>query len=219
VRLTFTVVDPLAQRRADIILDTEPEATVSRVGVALARLLRPGSQVTTLYVEGTAVDPQLALSASPLREGALVSLDDPAGCPRPEPAGLVEVRVVSGPDAGGMFRLDPGVAHIGGDPGATVGIEDPSLPATAVTIEVAAEGTVVVTPRTDLPTWLNGERLAGAAPWPVGGQLAVGWTVLELAAPAPPDAQDPPGRVSRARLRRRLSRPVKEHRRNIPSPQ
>ncbi len=191
MRLTFTVVDPLAQRRADIILDTEPEATASRVGVALARLLRPGSRVMTLYVEGTAVDPRLALSTSPLREGALVSLDDPAGCPQPEPAGLVEIRVVSGPDAGGVFRLDPGAAQIGGDPGATVGIEDPSLPATAVTIEVAAEGTVgtvVVTPRTDLPTWLNGERLAGSAPWPLGGQLAVGWTVLELAAPAPPDA-------------------------------
>lgn len=125
MRLTFTVVDPLARRRADVVLDAEPE-----------------------------------------------------------PVGLVELRVVSGPDAGGVFRLDPGVARIGGDPGASVGIEDPSLPATAVTVEIAFDGTAAVTPRTDLPTWLNGERLAGPAPWPLGGQLAVGWTVLELATPA-----------------------------------
>ncbi|MGH3773573.1 MAG: hypothetical protein ACRDRW_19635, partial [Pseudonocardiaceae bacterium] len=188
MRLTFTVVDPLVQRRADVVLDTEPEATASRVSAALARLLRPSSRTATLYVEGTAVDPQLPVSASPLRDGTLVSLDDPAGCPPPEPAGVVEIRVVSGPDAGGVFRLDPGVARIGGDPGATAGAEDSSLPPTAVTVEVAADGSVAVTPGTDLPTWLAGERLAGPAPWPLGGQLAVGWTVLELTAPTPPDA-------------------------------
>jgi hypothetical protein len=36
------------------------------------------------------VDLRLALSASPLREGALVTLDDPAGCLRPEPAIVVQ---------------------------------------------------------------------------------------------------------------------------------
>ncbi len=194
VRLTFTVVDPLAQQRADVVLDTEPQVSASRVGAALARLLRPGSRATTLYVEGTAVDPQLPLSASPLRDGVLVSLDDPAGCPRPEPAGLVEIRVVSGPDTGGVFRLDSGVTNLGvvtnlgGDPQAAVGIEDPSLPAIAVTVEIAADGTATVTPRPDLPTWLDGQRLTGPAPWPLSGQLAVGWTLFELAVPAPPDA-------------------------------
>lgn len=184
MRLTLTVVDTLTGRRADVILDTEPEATASQVGAAIAGFLRPGAQAATLYVKGTAVDPRVSLSASPLRDGALVSLDDPADCLRPEPAGLVEIRVVRGPDAGGVFRLNPGVAHIGGDVGAAVPVEDPSLPPAAVTVEVAADGTAAVTPGTDLPTWLDGERLTGPAPWPVGGQLAVGWTVLELAAPA-----------------------------------
>ncbi|MGH3711044.1 MAG: FtsK/SpoIIIE domain-containing protein, partial [Pseudonocardiaceae bacterium] len=188
MRATFTVVDPLTQQRADVVLDSDPEVTVSRVGAVLTRLLRPGSRAVTLYVEGSAVDPRLALSASPLREGALVSLDDPAGCPRPEPVGLVEVRVVSGPDAGGVFRLGCGVTNLGGDPQAAVGIEDPSLPATAATVATAADGTATVTPRTDLPTWLDGQRLTGPTRWPLGGQLALGWTVLELAAPAPPDA-------------------------------
>ncbi|MGH3799083.1 MAG: FtsK/SpoIIIE domain-containing protein, partial [Pseudonocardiaceae bacterium] len=188
MRLTLTVVDTLTDRRADVVLDAEPEATASQVGAAIAGFVRPGAQAATLYVEGTAVNPRVSLSASPVRDGALVSLDDPAGCLPPEPAGLVEIRVVSGPDAGGVFRLDPGVVHLGGDSGAAVPVEDPSLPPAAVTVEVDADGTVAVTPKTDLPTWLDGERLTGPAPWPVGGQLAVGWTVLELAAPAPPDA-------------------------------
>ncbi|MBV9013139.1 MAG: hypothetical protein JO272_14020 [Pseudonocardiales bacterium] len=188
MRVTFTVLDPVAQRRADVVLDTDPEVTAGRVAAALARLLRPGSPVLGLYVGGTAVDPRLPLPASPLREGALVSLDDPAGCPRPEPAGLIEIRVVSGPDAGGVFRLDPGVAQIGADPGVAVGVGDPSLPAIAVTVVIAADGSATVTPATDLATWMDGQRITGSVPWPRGGQLAVGWSVLELATPASPDA-------------------------------
>ncbi|MGH3693499.1 MAG: FtsK/SpoIIIE domain-containing protein [Pseudonocardiaceae bacterium] len=188
VRLTFTVVDSLTQRRADVVVDAHPEVTGGQVGAAITRLLRPGAHPAALCIEGTAIDPQLQLAATPLREGALVSLDDPAGCPRPEPTGLIEVRVVSGPDAGGVFRMNPGVAHIGSDLHAAVAVADPSLPQSAVSLDVAADGSVAVTPRPDLPTWLDGERLSGPAPWPVGGQLVVGWTVFELAIPAPPDA-------------------------------
>jgi S-DNA-T family DNA segregation ATPase FtsK/SpoIIIE len=188
VRLMLTVVDPRAERRADVVVEAEPEVTASQVGAAIVGLLRPSTSSATLYVAGAAVDPRAPLSGSPLRDGALVSLNDPAGCLQPEPAGLVEVRVVSGPDAGGVFRLNPGVAHIGGEPDAAIPVEDPSLSPAAVAVDVAADGTAVVTPKTDLPTWLDGERLAGSSPWPVGGQLTIGWTVLELATPAPPDA-------------------------------
>ncbi|MGH3886244.1 MAG: hypothetical protein ACRDSZ_06695 [Pseudonocardiaceae bacterium] len=96
LRLTFTVVDSLTDRRADVVLDTEPEATGSQVGAAVAGLLRPGTRAATLYVEGISVDPWVLLFASPPRDGALVSLDDPVGCLPPEPAGLVDIRVVSG---------------------------------------------------------------------------------------------------------------------------
>ncbi|MGH8918007.1 MAG: FtsK/SpoIIIE domain-containing protein, partial [Actinomycetes bacterium] len=220
MRLTFTVVDPLARRSADVVLDAAPEVTASQVGTAVTRLLRPGARVATLYVEGAAVDPRLPLSTTPLRDGALASLDDPAACLRPEPTGLVEMRVVSGPDAGGVFRLDPGVTHIGGDPGATVSVQDPSLPPVAVTVEVAADATVTVLPKTDLPTWLDGERLTGPAPWPVGSQLAVGWTVLELAVPAPPDAAVQPAEDGGLDYNRppRLRPPARVTRFRMPSP-
>lgn len=188
VRLTFTVVDPVAGRHSDVLVDTEPEATVGQVSAAVTGLVRPGGGSVPLYVDGEVVPAGAPLSASPLRDGALVSLDGPEGCPRPEPAGLVEVRVVSGPDAGGVFRLDPGVELIGSGADVAVTVEDPTLPPVAVEVEVAADGTVTVTPRAELPSWLDGERLTGPAAWPVGGQLIVGWTVFELAVPAAPDA-------------------------------
>ena len=188
MRLTVTVVDPKVERSTDIVVDAEPEATARQVSAAITRLVRPGAPAAVLYVDGAALGPELPLSVSPLRDGALVSLGNPAGCPPPEPAGLVEVRVVSGPDAGGVFRLDPGVMHLGGDPDAAVAVDDPSLPPASVKVEVGADGTCTVTPRSELPTWLDGERLAGPAPWPVGGQLTAGWTAFELAVPAPPDA-------------------------------
>ena len=188
MRLTVTVVDPKIERSTDVVVDAEPEATAREVSAAITRLVRPGAPAAVLYVDGAALGPELPLSVSPLRDGTLVSLGNPAGCPPPEPDGLIEVRVVSGPDAGGVFRLDPGVVHVGSDPDAAVAVEDPSLPPGAVEVEVRADGTCTVTPRAELPTWLDGERLTGPAPWPVGGQLTAGWTAFELAVPAPPDA-------------------------------
>ncbi|MGH3871883.1 MAG: FtsK/SpoIIIE domain-containing protein [Pseudonocardiaceae bacterium] len=218
MRLTFTVVDPLARQRADVVLDAAPEVPAGQVGAAVTRLLRPGARAATLYVGGTAVDPQLPLSTTPLRDGTLASLDDPAAGLRPEPAGLVEIRVVSGPDAGGVFRLDPAVAQIG--PGATVSVQDPSLPPVAATVQVAADATTTVTPTPDLPTWLDGQRITESTPWPVGSQLAVGWTILELAVPAPPDAAVQPAEDGGLDYNRppRLRPPPRMTRFRIPPP-
>lgn len=221
MRLTVTVVDPRAARRADVVVDTEPEVTAGQVGAALTRLVRSGAPAADLYVEGRAVHPELPLSASALRDGATVSLDDPSGCPRPEPDGLVEVRVVSGPDAGGVFRLDQGVAEIGSDPAAALAVDDPSFPPVAVAVEVRVDAAATVTPRSELPIWLDGERLTGAASWPVGGQLAVGWTVFELAVPAPPDAAVQPSEDGAGldyNRPPRLRPPVRATRFRMPSP-
>ena len=52
-----------------------------------------------LYVAGQRVPHQLTLLESPVRDGAVVSLGSPEGCAGPEPGGLVEIRVMSGPGA------------------------------------------------------------------------------------------------------------------------
>src|SRR6185312_6150047 len=56
---------------------------------------RSGAPV--LYVDGRAVPPGQPIADSPLRPGCVVSLGDPSGCLPPEPTGIVEVRVTSGP--------------------------------------------------------------------------------------------------------------------------
>lgn len=44
----------------------------------------------------------------------MVSIGDPSGCVRPEPAAVAELRVVGEPAAGTVFRLRFGEIDIGG---------------------------------------------------------------------------------------------------------
>lgn len=196
MRLTLTVADPAGGRSSDVVLDAVPGATARQIWAALDRVLRPGGSSAPLYVDGELLNPVLPLCESPMRNGSVISLGHPAGCLPPEPDGLVELRVVSGPDSGGVFRLHSGVVHIGNSRDAPVGVDDAGLSPKAVTVQVAANGDVTVAPhsgvdawRETMPdAWLDGERLTEQRSWPVGGQLAVGWTVVELAAPEPADA-------------------------------
>ncbi len=188
MRLTLTVVEPQGARSTDVVLDAEPAATARQIWAAFDRVVRPAGTSAPLYVDGTLLNPVLPLRESPMCDGSVVSLGHPAGCLPPEPAGLVEVRVVSGPDSGGVFRLPAGVADIGGASDAAVRVEDPSLPPAAATVEIAADGSATVTPKPGVEVWLDDERLAEPAPWRVGQRLAAGWSVVELAVPEPPDA-------------------------------
>ncbi|MEU1021470.1 hypothetical protein ABZ366_05045, partial [Streptomyces sp. NPDC005904] len=100
MRLTLTVVDPFGGDFADVVLDADPESTVRDIAVELGRQVgRGGAQIIpigqgphspagnapTIYVDGYAVDPGATVVTSPLREGAVVSLHDPAGCLPGEP--------------------------------------------------------------------------------------------------------------------------------------
>lgn len=189
MRLTVTVAESASARSIDVVLDAEPGSTAQEIRSALTTVVRPGGQASPLYVNGEPLPGQQPLSESPLREGALVSLGDPDACPPGEPEGLVEIRVVSGPDAGGVFRLAPGSSSIGSDSAVSaVAFDDPSVPGEAVGVQVEPDGTVRVTPKSGQSVWLDGAPLGGTRIWRRGGQLAVGWTVVELATPEPPDA-------------------------------
>ena len=59
---------------------------------------------------------ELSLLESPIRDGAVLSLGGPEGGVTPEPGGLVEIRVVSGPGAGSIYWLPAGYADIGSGP-------------------------------------------------------------------------------------------------------
>ncbi|MFJ6571609.1 FtsK/SpoIIIE domain-containing protein [Streptomyces sp. NPDC091292] len=219
MRLTLTVVDPLGGAQADVVLDADPESPVGDIAKELAAHVgyAGGAQIIPIgqhqaagggapvaYVDGFPVDPTATIGTSPLREGAVVSLHDPAGCLPGEPTGLVELRVASGPAAGSVHRLGIGRYDIGSGPASYLRIDDPELPQRALTLSVATDGTCQVAVHGDKDgTTLDGEKIedlensadfdgskngAKGGTWPLGAQVAVGNTLLELDRYQPPNA-------------------------------
>ena len=89
----------------------------ARTGSLAMGLPDPGEPLRVpLYVSGQPIPPQLSLPESPIRDGAVLSLGSPEGGVTPEPGGLVEIRVVSGPGAGSIYWLPAGYADIGSGP-------------------------------------------------------------------------------------------------------
>ncbi|MBZ6228601.1 FtsK/SpoIIIE domain-containing protein [Streptomyces olivaceus] len=208
MRLTLTVVDPYGGGAADVVLDADPESTVGdiaeelakQVGVSGAQVIPIGHQrqqgggsggAPLVYVDGYAVDPSATVVGSPLREGAVVSLQDPSGCLPGEPTGLVELRVVGGPGAGFVHRLGVGKYDIGSGPAAYVKIEDPEVEARALTLSVSSDGACKVVVHGDKEKiTLDGESVKDrdSEEWPLGGQIGIGNSLVELARYAPPNA-------------------------------
>ncbi|MDQ0715383.1 S-DNA-T family DNA segregation ATPase FtsK/SpoIIIE [Streptomyces luteogriseus] len=235
MRLTLTVVDPYGGGTADVVLDADPESTVGDIAQELAKQVgHSGAQVIPLgqhrhapannaplvYVDGYAVDPGATVVGSPLREGAVVSLQDPSGCLPGEPTGLVELRVVGGPAAGFVHRLGVGRYDIGSGAASYVRVDDPEVDARALTLSVATDGTCQVAVHTDKKhVTLDGASLAededdkdepggkkrgkkkdqekakedgkgktGPTEWPLGAQIGLGNTLLELTRYTPPNA-------------------------------
>jgi len=197
VQLTVTVVSSVAGRRADVLIDAAPDTPVAQIAAELDRLIRGtgGPRVPALFVGGHRVPGDMRLADAPVLDGCVVSLGDPAGCPRPEAAGVAEVRVAGGPGAGAVHSLGFGTADIGGvDPGAAlvagsadIVIDDPAIPPFALRV-ITGHGGGQVAPHDGVPVLLDGQRLDQAAHWHPGQQVAVGDTLLDLVPYQPPDA-------------------------------
>jgi DNA segregation ATPase FtsK/SpoIIIE, S-DNA-T family len=141
-----------------------------------------------LYVNYQRIPPELTLSEAPVRDGSVVSLGSPEGCVTPEPAGLVEIRVMSGPHVGSICRLAGGYADIGSGDAAAVRIQDPQIPAVALRIFVDGHGGCQAVPYEGVWAALDREPLTTHTQWQPGQQLAVGGSLLGLAPYEPPDA-------------------------------
>src|ERR1700689_2297255 len=126
MRLAVTVVCPAARRSADVVLDADPATPMAAIAAELGRFA--GAGAGPLYVDRRRVSSRLALAEAPVRDGCVISFGSPDGCLVPEPAGLVDILVAGGPDAGSIHRLGPGRADIGGGAGAVIRIGDPALP-------------------------------------------------------------------------------------------
>jgi DNA segregation ATPase FtsK/SpoIIIE, S-DNA-T family len=191
MRLTLTVALPASGQRTSVVVEAGRATTVGEVAGELAALdgragHPPGP--AAVFVDGQPVDPRLPLAGSPIREGCVVSIGDPSGCLPPEPAGIVEIRVAGGPAAGAVHRLASGHATIGRGPPAAVAVADPTLPGAALGVDVDGGGQVRLTVPGGVMALLDREVITGTVAWPPGAQLAIGASLLDLAAAEPPDA-------------------------------
>ncbi|MEV7524608.1 FtsK/SpoIIIE domain-containing protein [Streptomyces sp. NPDC091371] len=191
--LLLTVVDELGHA-FDVHLDADPDTPVAAIAEAIAAtegmsMPLPGSG---LYLGAEELPPDMSLRESPLRDAAVVGLGRPVGAPAAEPGGLVEVRAVGGPGAGAVHRLDMGEYRIGFEVDGSVRIARSGHGPHLVGLRVGPGGRCAVTPEASGASGsvlrLDREDLDEERPWPVGGQLQLGDSLLELVSPERPDA-------------------------------
>ena len=209
MRVVLTVADPVTARSEDVVIDADPATPVYEVIAALSRQVRmieagdaaqakvvslasrrESGDAAALYHDGLAVDPTLALSESGLIDGSVVSLGSGALGDLREPVGLIELRIVAGPDAGTVHVLGVGDVVIGSDPGCTVVVSGPAVPPVAAIASVTRDATVTLRPAdgTTGPLLDQAEVPPAGVPWTIGSELRVGDALLELHLPEPPDA-------------------------------
>ncbi|MEV6520327.1 FtsK/SpoIIIE domain-containing protein [Longispora sp. NPDC051575] len=217
MNLTVTSVDHADGSRRDHLVEVPLGCTVAELSAALGREREPDSQLRAylgpgqarpLYLGGTALAPERPVAGSGIRAGSVLGLGGPAGPaaaparsgpPVPAPV-LVELHLVSGPDAGRTWQLTAGSHEVGAGPGCAIRLEGEDTPARGLWVTVAASGAVswrrdpgaeglvraaVVTPP-------DGTRESSAdgqgTAWPEGTDVAVGAGLLRVVAPVEADA-------------------------------
>ncbi|WP_052847684.1 FtsK/SpoIIIE domain-containing protein [Streptomyces avicenniae] len=145
MKLTVTTADAQGRLR-DHLLDLPHDATVADLSTALT--------TPRLYLDGDLLDSDAPLGAGGVRDGALLGLGAPAP-PRAAPdrawrppasdPELVEIRHVSGPGAGSVWRLGPGRHEVGTDRGCVVRLApegEGGTPPHGTWVTVGTDGTV-----------------------------------------------------------------------------
>ncbi|MFD5397634.1 FtsK/SpoIIIE domain-containing protein [Streptomyces sp. NPDC127097] len=155
-----------------------------------------GSGPVVLYAGSERLDPQrAALGEPPLIDGAVLSVQSPGPAPAHGlPHGSARLRVVSGPDAGGVHLLHGGQIRIGRSADADVPLDDPDVSRLHCTVTVEPDGSVSVADlRSTNGTVVDGTDLGEhPAPLPPGALLRLGESALRLqSAPGTPDAALP----------------------------
>ncbi|WP_326803921.1 FtsK/SpoIIIE domain-containing protein [Streptomyces sp. NBC_01788] len=181
--MTVSVRDPRIEGvSTTVVVDTEPSAQAGRFAAELARAVGhaqadgAGAPEPALYIGSTPVDPQATLQTAGVRDGMDLGLGTPVP-QEPEAEGHSEVRVVSGPGAGTVFRLVPGDYDIGSGPSCRIRLAG-TAPTLAARVRVRLDGSAELL-RADMAL-VDGRSATAPSPWQEGSQLTVGDILLEL---------------------------------------
>ncbi|WP_327690449.1 FHA domain-containing protein [Streptomyces tubercidicus] len=206
MQIRLTVLGPRSGHptRACDVLVTAPAGTAlaAVAGSLAASVAGSGADVgstgggngpVVLYAGSERLDPQrAALGEPPLIDGAVLTLQTPGPAPAHGlPHGSARLRVISGPDAGGVHLLHGGQIRIGRSADADVPLDDPDVSRLHCAVTVEPNGSVSVADlRSTNGTTVDGTDL-DERPTPLrpGALLRIGESALRLqSAPAAPDA-------------------------------
>ena len=193
MRFVVTLRDGRAAgTETEALIDADPDAELVALLPQLLAALDDDTDPALaarvpVWVDGVPVtDDQHTLRSAAIRPGSIVELHAHEEQPALPPSGVAELRVVNGPGAGRVHRLGLGRTIIGHEaPG--LSLPDTQLAADALTVIARPGGAVQVVPAAGTMVAIDGVELAGPAPWPTGGYLTTGESVLELAKVSDPD--------------------------------
>ncbi|MGW1504127.1 FtsK/SpoIIIE domain-containing protein [Streptomyces mirabilis] len=183
--MNVSVRDPQVEGvSTTVVVDTEPSARAGRLAAELARAVDhkgadgAGTRGPALFIGAEEIDPDATLQAAGVRDGMDLGLGSALPA-ESEPEGRTEIRLVSGPGAGTVFRLVPGDYDIGSDRACRIRLAE-DAPAFAAQVRVRLDGGAELLASGG--SLVDGKPAADGAVWREGSQLAVGDTLLELAA-------------------------------------
>jgi S-DNA-T family DNA segregation ATPase FtsK/SpoIIIE len=186
VRMTLTAVDGVSGAREDVLLDLDEG---SSSGLAIQSLAhRLGVDPARAYIDGVLLDPAQTVPESRLRDGCIVSFGTAAGCVPTEPAGVVELRIVGGPDAGLVHRLAPGEYDVGAAADCGVVLRAPGVVSHEFVLAVASDGRCALTPYDNKAVAIEDREVCAPVEWVPGQVVDLGSVLLELAVPTARDA-------------------------------
>ena len=203
MQIRLTVLGPRSghtTRACDVLVTAPAGTALASVAGALAASVAGagadtggGSGPVVLFAGAERLDPQrAAIGEPPLIDGAVLSLQGPGPAPAHGlPHGPARLRVISGPDAGGVHLLHGGQIRIGRSADADVPLDDPDVSRLHCAVTVEPDGSVLVADlHSTNGTAVDGTDL-GEQPVPLrpGALLRIGESALALQ--ASPDAPDP----------------------------
>ncbi|WP_411285966.1 FtsK/SpoIIIE domain-containing protein [Lapillicoccus sp.] len=224
MHLRITVIGAVRGHRAhDVLVDAAAGSTASELATALHPVLgtvrsptpvpttpavvpttpAPVPAAPTLFVDGRRVPSDRLIGAPPLLDGALVILGAPGSHPIRLAPGVLELHVVSGPDAGHVFRLPPGEHHLGRAAEAGLRLEDPDVSRVHAMVRVESTHVTVADLHSSNGTLLDGARVVGPVAMGLTATLEAGRSRLQLRVPGGSPASTRPDGVGHLLVNRR----------------
>ncbi|MGH3170303.1 MAG: FtsK/SpoIIIE domain-containing protein, partial [Trebonia sp.] len=216
MRIALTALTPQGPR--DVVLNADVHASTGQVAAALRETFAPdehpaptlvfpqgggspapsdNGEPRTLWLNGKPLDSEAPV-AEVLRDGSVVTTDVrvSAATALAEPAGVAELRVIGGPNAGSVYRLGPGTYTIGSAPSCYVELRMPAVPPLAGSLTISrGRDEPVFEPAGQIDgqaagqrPMLDGKAVGEARPWPFGGVMRIGTAIVALMRPQVPDA-------------------------------